>query len=808
MEWIFHVLTWYLYVFALGIVFQPLTAKIFSNTLDKGYAFSKALGLLITTYFFMLFGIFRIIPYGRWQIISLLTLIGYIQYRKIFVSGFSLSEFIKKHYTAIKWGLLIEMLFIISLITWSIVRGQEPNIRGLEKFMDYGFMQSIGRTTYMPPLDMWYSADIDTRPKGYFINYYYFGHMSGSLLTKLSDTPSEVGYNLVLANLFALGVTMSFSIVVSMLSNISRFVHKGKSVISAKKLALFGALGVVLVNFAGNWHLIYLFTKGYENEKPVPPWTVLPDLGTMFKIIATKFPNFLGALGEYSKYWYPNATRFIESTIHEFPSYSYVVADLHGHVFDIPFVMLSLAFIFFVILPLVIVKWGSFISAKSHSKESSSTSYENENQATSIVSKIFGNGAVSQVVANLWPTHAYIPLTLGLMTAIFYMTNAFDGPIYLLLFILVLFALYKFSAKFVTSMLILGVAFIVFTIPFSAFFEPFVSGVGVNCGFPLVAHLAKSASESSVKLGPFLFEKGNCQVSPIYQLIILWGLFWIFGIFLVIVNYITRRYMRLISDTNDSENRRLSLIDVFILGIFGFGTMLLLIPEFFYIKDIYPTHFRANTMFKMGYQAYIIMSLMIPYVVWRIGLIPKIYKWSKLVISILSVASIILVTPYMFYSVQSYYGDMTRPVKLDGIAWLKNEMPEVHEIINFFNTRVAGQPVILEAQGDSYTDYNVVSSYTGLPTVAGWWVHEWLWRGSADIVGQRIPLVEIIYRSDDIDEVRKNLRKFNVRYVIVSSLERKKYEVGEFKIKEAKFKKLGREIFRSGDGKGIVYEIN
>src|SRR5439155_25382729 len=34
---------------------------------------------------------------------------------------------------------------------------------------------------------------------------------------------------------------------------------------------------------------------------------------------------------------------FIPFTIHEFPSYSYVVADLHGHVFDIPFVLLTLA---------------------------------------------------------------------------------------------------------------------------------------------------------------------------------------------------------------------------------------------------------------------------------------------------------------------------------------------------------------------------------------------------------------------------------------------------------------------------------
>ena len=40
------------------------------------------------------------------------------------------------------------------------------------------------------------------------------------------------------------------------------------------------------------------------------------------------------------RYWYANATRFIPFSIHEFPSYSFVVSDSHGHVLSIPFVLL------------------------------------------------------------------------------------------------------------------------------------------------------------------------------------------------------------------------------------------------------------------------------------------------------------------------------------------------------------------------------------------------------------------------------------------------------------------------------------
>ena len=49
-------------------------------------------------------------------------------------------------------------------------------------------------------------------------------------------------------------------------------------------------------------------------------------------------------------YWFPDATRYIgynpetnDKTIHEFPSYSFVLGDLHAHVVNIIFVLTVLA---------------------------------------------------------------------------------------------------------------------------------------------------------------------------------------------------------------------------------------------------------------------------------------------------------------------------------------------------------------------------------------------------------------------------------------------------------------------------------
>ncbi len=40
--------------------------------------------------------------------------------------------------------------------------------------------------------------------------------------------------------------------------------------------------------------------------------------------------------------------------------------------------------------------------------------------------------------------------------------------------------------------------------------------------------------------------------------------------------------------------------------------------------------------------------------------------------------------------------------------------------------------MVLEANGDSYTGFERVSASTGLPTILGWYVHEWLWRNDTE----------------------------------------------------------------------------
>ncbi len=701
MNWISITLQWYITLLIIGVVFTPLTKKIFKSfNFDFGYPFAKTLGIILLSYLIFVLGIIKIAPFSRFSLIFALCLFAILNFF-IYKKNKKISRGLINQTTTI---IFEEFLFIFCLFLWTFIRSQEPSIHGLEKFMDFGFINSILRSKFLPPKDIWYTPEP--------INYYYFGHLSGALLIKLSNIKASIGYNLILATIFAQGVTQIFSLVINI---IKRYDKK----LSYFKTIIFGLIGAYFVNLGANLHTIYLFTKGYPNESPIPFWKILSGFNP-------------------TTYWYPNATRFIPFTIHEFPSYSYVVADLHGHVFDIPFVLLTLAILFMF-----------FTTTKKLHTDA--------------------KFCVSTTVF------------LGFMTAVHYMTNAWDGFIYILLTLIIIFFLFGVSVKFFVNSAVLLISFVLFSLPFSLYFKPLViiSGIGVNCSPQFLVDLHK--------IGPFLFESGNCQISAPWMLFILWGFFWIsFIIFLIIKNKGIKNIQ----------------INNFLLILFSFGIFLTIIPEFFYMKDIYPGHFRANTMFKLGYQAFSIMGIASIITFYLLKNVKKsiIYYLS----SIIFVVFLFFPSIYPYFSIPSYYGSLNRKIQLDGQDWLKENNLEDNEIIDFLNKNEKDQPVILEAQGDSYTDYERISAFTGLPTVAGWWVHEWLWRGSSDIVGKRIPEVVTLYESKDIDITKSLINKYQIKYVIVSRLERQKYP----NLNEQKWSKIGKLIFKSSDGFGALYQVN
>lgn len=676
------IFSWWFIIFVLGFINFPLTWWFFRRFFDLGYVFAKILGILLLSYLIWLIGSLRILPFSSvtlWLVLILLTLINLLLARKF------KREFLRDLNHFKKIIIFEEILFFITLTFWSLIRGFQPDINGLEKFMDFGFINSILRSDYFPPADMWLS--------GKTINYYYFGHLVCAVLTKLSGIKSAITYNLMLATIFGFSFVGSFSLAANLVNQLKTKLIK----ISWRTIIVAGLLSALLFTLGGNLH--------------TAAWHLIPTIK-----------------GDAQFYWYPDATRFIgynppteDKTIHEFPIYSFVVSDLHGHVSDIPFVLLLLALLF------------SFL-----------ISFQKKSFALH--------------------TMPYV-LLLALVLATMYMTNSWDFPIYLLITGLVIFyfnylkSRWKMETFLNTAIYSLVIFFLalIFSLPFHFHFQQIAQGIAfVN------------------------------SRSLWWQLLVLWGYQWFlclsFFIFLALKKKIT--------------NSRLLISDIYILILILVATLLIIIPEIIYVKDIYiPSFHRANTMFKLVYQSFMLYALASGYIIVRIlkGVSAKPLKFLLLSVFCLLFSSVML---YPHFAIKGYYGDLKNFRGLDGLTFLQQRYPEDFATLGWLEKNIQGQPTILEAVGDSYTEYNRLSMASGLPTVEGWLVHEWLWRGSFDEPGRRATDVQKIYESKNLEETKQLINKYQIHYLYVGSLEREKYQVNEEKLPE-----LGEIVFQSGNSK-------
>ncbi len=698
------VLQWWVVLFLCGLIFLPLTSLIFKKFYDFGYLFSKVIGIALISYTTLIFGELKILPFNNITIamatwIFVLINIGLLRKKNA-----------PKLLSRWKIFLFEEILFLSGITFWSFIRAHEPSINGLEKFMDFGFLNSILRSSYFPPTDMWFPP--------LSINYYYFGHLTVAVLTKLSFLPSYITFNLMIATLFSFTFSLSFSLGMN-------FIERQ---IFTKKGFIGGILSAVLVTFAGNLHTIYTFFKPYDVNNPVPFWNVIFSPGT--------FPN---------SYWYPNATRFIPFTIHEFPIYSFVVSDMHGHLLDIIFILLiiALTYIFY-------LERG--------------------------ISKVY-------------------LVIISFFLAVMYMTNAWDGGIYLLLISLAILIknstqiktinnldknkIKRFVVDSLKPITLVVVLFYLFSLPFNLFFDSsaIVHGIGVVCAPDFLTKIGK--------IGPFLFEANHCQKTTWWELLTLYGFFYFFVISFLFFLALKGRKLKLLTE------------DTFIVSLIVLSTILILIPEFAYLKDIYPEHYRANTMFKLVYESFIMLSLATGYIIVQIF-----SKTKNVFFYLVTFFLLTAVLIYPYFAIKSYYADLKTYRSLNGISYLKTRYPGDYDAINWINKNIKGRPVIVEAQGDSYTDYERISANTGLPTILGWTVHEWLWRGTYDVPAPRITEVKNIYESGDLKLTHNLLRKYEVKYVYIGTLEYQKYP----NLIESKFEKIGKVIFNEGQTK--IYKLS
>ena len=130
---------------------------------------------------------------------------------------------------------------------------------------------------------------------------------------------------------------------------------------------------------------------------------------------------------------------------------------------------------------------------------------------------------------------------------------------------------------------------------------------------------------------------------------------------------------------------------------------------------------------------------------------------------------------------------------LDGEKWISTKLPEKYEAIKYLK-QFKDDKNMIEAVGDSYTFFNAVSVYSGVPTIQGWRVHEWLWRGGYDSVAVREQQVREVYEGTDIEKTKDIIRKYNAGWVLVSE-----DEEGMYNINHPKLKSIGKVVWEMNE---------
>ena len=210
-------------------------------------------------------------------------------------------------------------------------------------------------------------------------------------------------------------------------------------------------------------------------------------------------------------------------------------------------------------------------------------------------------------------------------------------------------------------------------------------------------------------------------------------------------------------------------------------------------------------MFKLTYQAYIMFGMTMAYIIFRMLVI----SYRKFLKAAAGIALVCLIWTFGYFgnSVDSWFGEVKDPSKYQGLnatAFLETDFPEDAAGIRWLKKNIKGSPVVLEANGDSYTQYERVSAMTGLPTVLGWYVHEWLWRNDVADLNTKSGDIELIYTSKDEKQVKDLLEKYNISYIFTGACEREKY--GE-NLNNDLLSGLGETVFRDLNSGTYIVKI-
>ena len=679
------------------------------------------------------------------------------------------------------------------------IRAARPGVYHTEQPMELAFINAILRSPSMPPHDPWLA--------GYSISYYYFGYLLVAMLAKLTGVIGSVAFNLGFISIFAMAAAGAYGLAHNLLA---LYLPKAR-----KMLLWLAALAPIFVLILGNveglleiLHAQHLFWSTDASGAQTSKFWAWMDIKELVNPPTTP-PSWTPRLYGTDSWWWWRASRVIndrtfsngeQELIDEFPAFSFVLGDLHPHVLSMPFVMLAMG----------------------------------------LALNLYLGGAGKRDPPNwlgLRICWDYLLLAAVLLGALGFL-NIWDFPIYVGLLALAYVAReaqadgwsWKRLQDFIILILALGFSGIAVYLPFYLGFTSQAGGILPNLlnptrgvqfwvmfgilliplsifllnlwkrdwswvglvknlvlGFLLVAALwgfsllltgVLAVLLSGSELGQVILsgmgapDLNTLLTESLKRRFISIGGWITISIFLgLILGLLFSKPKReKVKVDNQQQPRTFLIILIFV------GLLLVLAPEFIYLRDQFST--RMNTVFKFYFQAWQMWAVAAAVIV-----VILLYELKNLG-RILFVALItLLVGAGLVYPVFAF-SDVSRHTtfNLDGASHLSADTVAA---IQWLQQAPLGN--LVEAVGGSYdSNFARYSSQSGQPTLIGWPGHEGQWRNGNYDAG-RIDAVQTLYTTADWSVAQGIIDAYEVKYIVVGEWERYKYNTDQIVINEDKF---------------------
>ena len=377
------VFNWWALATLAGVAVLPLLLRLLGGLPDRGYTLARPAGILLTGFTFWLLASLGFINNSTGSIILswfiVLAVSGFVYFRVS--SAFDFKAWWQENSTVVIVG---EILFILLLVGWAIVKAHRNDIAATEKPMDLAFMSAIQRSETFPPNDPWLSD--------YTISYYYFGYLMASMFSIASGVWTTIGYNMHVAMLFALTGLGAFGVTYNLVRSRSFRIEAGVRTILEKgptqvTASVVGVLAAVFVVLLGNFQVPFVelpYQTSSVDESYLQFWDLQDRLEPLRQVTVPvedddpNTPEFQevdrsGAIDAWSGWWWfrsarairdhnliqaenlENPEEFTDGNTHieviaEFPQFSFLLADSHPHMMALPYVLLAIGLALNVVL--------------------------------------------------------------------------------------------------------------------------------------------------------------------------------------------------------------------------------------------------------------------------------------------------------------------------------------------------------------------------------------------------------------------------------------------------------------------------